>query len=197
MVKSADLRDRHDAPARWRLDFARMRAVVVEGLMRAGGVVVREVPAQQTAEVPFVDHDDVIEAFPTNRADDALGEGILPGRPRRDKDLAYPQAFHPPYEHIPVDGIPIAEQVLGRGLFREAFDQLVGGPGGGGVVGDVDMHEFSAVVLKNQEPEEQAKGERGDHEEVDGDNLADMCPEVRCATSRTAAARDVPCTLQR
>src|SRR5947209_14609351 len=101
-----------------------MRAVVVEGL-RAGGVVVREVPAQQTAEVPFVDHDDVIEAFPTNRADDALGEGILPGRPRRDKDLAYPQAFHPPYEHVPVDGIPIAEQVLGRGLFREAFDQLV------------------------------------------------------------------------
>src|SRR3989442_11224656 len=43
---------------------------------------------------------------------DALGEGILPGRPRRDKDLAYPQAFHPPYEHIHVDGIPIAEQVV-------------------------------------------------------------------------------------
>jgi hypothetical protein len=78
VVKSADLRERHDAPARWRLDFARMRAVVVEGLMRAGGIVVGEVPAQQTAEVPFVDHDDVIEAFPTNRADDALGEGILP-----------------------------------------------------------------------------------------------------------------------
>jgi hypothetical protein len=111
VVKSADLRDRHNAPACWRLDFARMRAVVVEGLMRAGGVVVREVAAQQTAEVRFVDHDDVIEAFPTNRADDALGEGILPERPRRDKDLAYPQAFHPPSEHVPVDGIPIAEQV--------------------------------------------------------------------------------------
>src|SRR4029453_8129898 len=72
---------------------------------------------------------------------------------------------------------PYRGAVLGRGLFREAFDQLVGGPGGGGVVGDVDMHKFSAVVLKNQEPEEQAKGERGDHEEVDGDNLADMCPQ--------------------
>ena len=103
--------------------------------MRADGIVVREVPAQQTAEMPpFVEHDDAIEAFPTNRADDALGEGILPGCPRRDKDLAYPQAFHPPYEHVPVNGIPIAEQVLGRSLFREAFDQLVGGPGGGGVV---------------------------------------------------------------
>jgi hypothetical protein len=99
--------------------------------MQAGGVVVREVTAQQASEVPFIEHDDVIEAFPSNRADDALGEGILPGRPRGDEDLAHPQGFHPPYEHVPVDGIPIAEQILGRGLFREAFDQLVGGPGGG------------------------------------------------------------------
>ena len=30
--------------------------------------------------MPFVDHNDVIEAFPPDRADDALGEGILPGR---------------------------------------------------------------------------------------------------------------------
>jgi hypothetical protein len=64
VIKSADLRDRNDAPARWRLYFARMGAVVVEGLMRAGGVVVREVTVQQTSEMPFVDHDDVIEAFP-------------------------------------------------------------------------------------------------------------------------------------
>ena len=63
VMKAADLRDRDDAPARWRLYFARIRAVVVEGLMRARGVVVREVAAEQAAEVSFVDHDDVIEAF--------------------------------------------------------------------------------------------------------------------------------------
>jgi hypothetical protein len=51
----------------------------MERLMRAGGVVVREVTAQQTSEMPFVDHDDLIEAFPSNRPDDALGEGILLG----------------------------------------------------------------------------------------------------------------------
>src|SRR5439155_6232075 len=110
-MKSADLRDRHDAPARSRLYFAR-RAVVIEGLMRASGVVVREVTAQQASEVPFVEHDDVIEAFSSNRPDDALGEGILPGRSRRDEDLANSQTLHPPCEHVAVDGIPIAEQVL-------------------------------------------------------------------------------------
>jgi hypothetical protein len=82
VMKSADLRNRNDAPARWRLQVAPIGVVVVEGLMRAGGVVVGEIPTQQTSEVPFVEHDDVIEAFPSNRADDALGEGILPGRAR-------------------------------------------------------------------------------------------------------------------
>ena len=91
-----------------------MGAVIVEGLMRAGGVVVREVTAQQAPEVPFVDHDDVIEAFPSNRPDDALGEGILPGRSRGDEDLAHLQAFDPPSEHVAVDSVPIAEQVVLR-----------------------------------------------------------------------------------
>jgi hypothetical protein len=93
--------------------------------MRAGGVVVREITAQQTSEMPFVDHEDVIEAFPSNRADDALGEGILPRGARGDEDLAHRQAFHAPCEHVAVDGIPIAEQIRGRSLFREALDQLV------------------------------------------------------------------------
>jgi hypothetical protein len=178
-MKATDLRDRNDSPASWGFHLASMGAVVVEGLMRAGGVVVREVPAQETSEMPFVDHDDVIEAFASNRADDALGEWILPGRSRGDEDLAHPQAVHPLYERVAVDRIPIAEQVLGRCLFREALDQLVSGPGGGGVVGGVDMDEFSTVVSKDQESEEQLEGEGGDDEEVDSDNLADVCLQER------------------
>src|SRR2546422_4897726 len=173
-MKSADLRDRHDAPARSRLYFARMGAVVVEGLMRAGGVVVREVTAQQASEVPFVEHDDVIEAFWSNRPDDALGEGILPGRSRRDEDLANSQTLHPPCEHVAVDGIPIAEQVLRRRLFWEALDQLVGGPGRGWVVGDVDVNELPAIVAEHDEREEQAESEGGNDKEIDPDNLPEM-----------------------
>src|SRR4030095_3069769 len=124
--------------------------------------------------MPFVDHNDVIEAFPSNRADDAFSEGILPGRSRGDEDLAHSQAFHPPDEHTAVDRVPVAEQVLGRGLFREALDKLVSGPGGGGVVGGVDMDEFSTVVSKDQESEEQLEGEGGHDEEVDGGDLMEM-----------------------
>ena len=101
--------------------------------------------------MPFVEHDDVSEAFASNRPDDALGEGILPGRSWGDEDLVDPHAFHPPCEHVAVDGVPITEQVLGCGLVREGLDKRLGGPGGGGVVGDVDLDEFSPVVAKDQE----------------------------------------------
>jgi hypothetical protein len=43
------------------------------------------------------------------------------------------------------------------------------------VVGGVDMDEFSTVVSKDQESEEQLEGEGGHDEEVDSDNLADVC----------------------
>ena len=74
--------------------------------------------------------------------DQPLGCRIWFWRGTGDDDLAHPQAFHPTDEHIAVDRIPVAEQVFGRCLFWEALDKLVSGPGGGGVVGGVDMDEF-------------------------------------------------------
>src|SRR2546425_1963614 len=148
-----------------------MGAIAVESLMRARRVVVGEVPAQQASEMPFVEDDDVIEAFSSNRPDDALGEGILPGRAWGDEDLVDPHALHPPREHVAVDGVAITEQVLGRGLFREGLDKLLGGPSGGRVVGHIDVDEFPASVPKDNEPEEQAERQGRDYEEVDSGDL--------------------------
>jgi len=45
------------------------------------------------------------------------------------------------------------------------------------VVGDVEVDEFTAVVAEDDEHEEQAEGEGGDHEEVDRDELAEVRSE--------------------
>ena len=124
--------------------------------MRPRNVVVREVRAKYASQVAFVEHDDEIEAFAANGADDALGEGILPGSARCDDDLANAHALDPALEISAVDGIAIAEQVSGAGLVRERVDELLSRPGGGGLVGDAD-DEFSAVVAEYHEAEEQAK----------------------------------------
>src|SRR5437899_6672480 len=148
-----------------------MGAIAVESLMRARRVVVGEVPAQQASEMPFVEDDDVIEAFPSNRSNHALGIGVLPGRAWGDEDLVDPHALHPPREHVAVDGVAITEQVLGRGLFREGLDKLLGGPSGGRVVGHIDVDEFPASVPKDNEPEEKAERQGREYEEVDGRDL--------------------------
>src|SRR5256712_11755301 len=105
-----------------------MGAIAVESLMRARRVVVGEVPAQQPSEMPSVEDDDVIEAFPSNRPDDALGERSMPGRSWGDQDLADPHALHPPRDRVAVDGVAITEQELGRGVFRAGLDKLLAGP---------------------------------------------------------------------
>jgi len=71
--------------------------------VRPRNVVVHEV-AKQATQVAFVEHDDEIEAFAANRADDALGEGILPGSARCDDDLANAHALDPALEVTAVDG---------------------------------------------------------------------------------------------
>jgi hypothetical protein len=92
----------------------------------------------------------------------------LPGSARGGDDLANAQALDPAREISAVDGIAIAEQVGGAGLVRERVDDLLSRPGGGGLVGDADVEEFSAVVAEYHTAEEQAKGQGRYDEEVDG-----------------------------
>ena len=42
------------------------------------------------------------------------------------------------------------------------------------MVGDIDMYQFAAIVAEDDEGEEQAEGEGGDHEEVDGHGFVEM-----------------------
>ena len=45
-------------------------------------------------QVPVAQHDHMIQAFPSDRADEALDVGVLPGRPVRGQGLPDPQVPH-------------------------------------------------------------------------------------------------------
>jgi hypothetical protein len=95
----------------------------------------------------------------------------LPGSARCGDDLTNAQALDPGLEISAVDGIAIAEQVGGAGLVRERVDDLLSRPHGRGMVGDIDVKEFSGVVAEHHEAEEQAKRQGRCDEEVDGRNV--------------------------
>src|SRR6266581_4907759 len=145
--------------------------------MRPGLVVVADVFAEGLSEMILAEDDQVVQAFPPDRSDDSLRVWVLPGRLRGSNDLLDAQPCHPVTEPIAVDGVPITEQIAGLGSFcREGFDDLLGGPCGGGMGGDVEVKNASPVMGENHEAEEQPEGGGGDHEEVAGCRGAEVIP---------------------
>jgi hypothetical protein len=70
---------------RW-VDGAGKRAVVVQSLVWADGLVVRDVSLQQATEMSLIEHDEVVEIVSAGGADEALGEAILPWGTRGDEE---------------------------------------------------------------------------------------------------------------
>jgi hypothetical protein len=54
-------------------DGTRERGILLQGEMRAGAVVICHVRQQQVAEVAFAEHDNVVEAFSSDRTDQPFG----------------------------------------------------------------------------------------------------------------------------
>src|SRR5215831_11900793 len=104
--------------------------------------------------MPLVDHNEVIKAFSADGADDPLGEGILPRRMGRDEDLVHAHAVDALDKGVAVDRVTIAEEIAWGCFVRKCLDDLLDGPGRGGVVGDVDVKELAAIVAEHDEGEE-------------------------------------------
>jgi hypothetical protein len=84
----------------------------------------------------------------------------------------YPHPVDATREVLTVDPVSIPEEVPRRRVLGKGLDQLARRPDGRGMIGDVEVEEFAAIVAENDEDEEEAEGEGGDNEEVDGDELS-------------------------
>ena len=67
--------DRHAENRAGRLNRARQWRILAQGQVRARLVVVGLVRQQKMAKVPFAKHDDMVDAFPTDRADEPFDIG--------------------------------------------------------------------------------------------------------------------------
>jgi hypothetical protein len=79
VVQAADFWNLHDLARRGALDRPEVGCVLVEREMGARLVIILEVTGQDSTQVSFAEDKDVIEALAADRADQALGERILPG----------------------------------------------------------------------------------------------------------------------
>src|SRR6266851_4303460 len=179
MMESADLGQRNDAAVlRW-LDGARLRRILLEREMGARAVVVEEVAAQTTTEVSLVQDDDLVEQFAAEGANDAFGEGVLPGRAWRSENFGQPHALRSSPELATVDAVAIAQEVAGRRVIGERLDDLLRSPSGSGGIGDVEVHDLSAMMQQHHEHVEHPEGRSRHDKEVDGDEVGEVVLEER------------------
>jgi hypothetical protein len=123
--------------------------------------------------VPIVEHDDVVEQFTADGADEPFRHPVLPraaaaGAGRFD-------AHGPEYpRHLPGENRVAVEDQVPRGtVVRERFPQLLGDPPCRRMLGDVPVDDVASPVLDHEQHVQQAKARRGHGEEVHrGDDLA-------------------------
>jgi hypothetical protein len=98
---------------------------------------------------------------------------------------------HAPYampKWLTVDAVAVAEEIRWRRLVREGVDELLSRPGGGGMLGDVEVDDAAAVVSEHNENEEDAEASSRYGKEVDRDQVADVVGEKRPPSLRGLGA---------
>src|SRR5438094_1194501 len=130
----------------------------------------------------------MVQTLAPDRADEPLREGVLPRALGRGQYLPDSHALHAVPNRVTVDRVAIAEEVGWRGVVRERLDDLLGGPGRGGMLGDVEVDHPPPMVGEHDEDEQHAPVSGGYGEEIDGDEVPDVVGEERAPRLRRRGA---------
>ncbi len=101
------------------------------------------------AEVPFAKHNDMIKAFPPERANQPFRIPILPWRARRNWPVTNAHSPKPPGENLAIDPVAIAHDVAWRPFPPAGFGELPGQPFSAGVCRHSQPQELAPAVPKN------------------------------------------------
>jgi len=125
----------------------------------------------------------VIQAFAPDRADDPFGIGVLPRRPRGCENLIDPQGLEPRAEGGTIGSIAIPDQPARRGIPWKILPDLLGRPCGGGIRGDAEMHDATALMMQDNEHEQETERRGRDDKEIYGYHTAYVVPK-ECAPTQ-------------
>ena len=130
-------------------------------------MVIVEVGRQDPSQVARVQDNDMIEAFPPDRSDDALDIGVLPRRSWRRRHLDDAHRLQPIAEDRPIGRVAVANQVSRRGFPRKRFHKLLPEPGRRRMRRDVEVNHPAPLMARHDEGMEHSKGSGRDDEQID------------------------------
>ena len=126
VMKAAENRSRCDGAEP--LNRPMNRSVLAQSPMSSRFIVVGGKLAKDLAQMGLTEHNQVVETFPSDRADQSLRVPILPRRARSNRFVADAHGAQSVRDSSAVDAVPITDQVARRLSPRECFGDLACDP---------------------------------------------------------------------
>ncbi len=151
MMQAAKVRNGDHSAFRRMLDAARHGSVAIQRKMRARLVIVRKVTRENSTQVIFAEHDDVVQALSPNGSNNPFNEWILPGRSWGRHNLLDAHLLNASPEVVSVDAISIPNHETRRLIKRKRLDDLLPGPSGGWMWRYIEVNEPASVVSQHDQ----------------------------------------------
>ena len=116
----------------------------------------------------LVQDDYIVQAFAANTPDEPLDVGILPRTPGGDHHLLDPHIPHPLPKGGAIGAVPIAQQISRCLVPWEGVHHLLGGPLGGGMLGDIEVDDAPSMVSQDDQDKEHLVRYRRYDKEIQG-----------------------------
>src|SRR5215813_13896008 len=121
--------------------------------MRPGIAIEAKIPFHNSSKMLFGKYNHVVKTFAAYTADHSFRVWILPRTPGGCNDFLDLHASYPPTELFTEYLISISQEEARRGFIRKRFDDLLRGPGGGRMLGNIEMHHTSAMMSEYDQDE--------------------------------------------
>src|SRR6476619_2268519 len=148
--------------------------------MRAGLIVIFHVTEQQVTEVALAEYDNVVKAFPADRADQPFSISILPRGARRRRSIADAHRSESADKDLTIGPVPVTNEIAGSLFPAACFRDLICDPFRGWMRCDAKPQNMSPAVPHDQQSVEQAKRDCRHHEHIHRSDpisvIAEECP---------------------
>src|SRR3990172_8895472 len=147
--------------------------------MRPLAVVVANELIHDSLQMPFVEDKHVIQALPSERPDKPLRNRIGLRRPDGRADFPDPEGADLAAEFVPINAVPVADQVFRRFPLEAGVDHMLPRPRRRRVAGHPDMDDLSRRVVDQKEHVQRLERQRPHRQKITRPNVLRMpCQEL-------------------
>src|ERR1700730_15478905 len=102
--------------------------MLVQGKVRARLIILIHIRLEHMAKMPLAEHNNVVKALPSDRADESFSKSVLPWGTCRRRSIAKIHLSKPSHEDLAIGPVPASDQIAGNLFPTICFRELICDP---------------------------------------------------------------------